>query len=130
MIGDVLRRKIYLLKNASTNPNDKNAFWKILRDIAKEEILENGQTVDSDIIIPLYYEICLENLEYIPSYYQIILQSNKQERFRVIIRNIFSSNSFHKEGLANQEGIRAKKLPNPHKKGEKIVFSPKGGLSI
>lgn len=130
MIGDVLRRKIYLLKNASTNPNDKNAFWKILRDIAKEEILENGQTVDSDIIIPLYYEICLENLEYIPSYYQIVLQSNKQERFRVIIRNIFSSNSFHKEGLANQEGIRAKKLPNPYKKGEKIVFSPKGGLFL
>ena len=126
MIGDVLKRKIHLLKNTSEKSNDVNAFWKVLREIAKEEIIEHKTAIDSDIIIPIYYEICLENIENIPNHFQVRLASNKQERFRVIIRNIFTSNCFHSDGLANQEGIRAYKLPNAHKKGEKIVFIAKG----
>ena len=126
MIGDVLKRKIFMLKDTSEKANDKNAFWKVLRDIAKEEIIENKNAIDSDIIIPIYYEICLENITYITDHFRVKLRSNKQERFRVIIRNIFTSNCFHSEGLANLDGISAHKVPNPHKKGQKIVFSIKG----
>ena len=57
-----------------------------------------------------------------PLYFQEILPSNKQERFRVIIRNLFSSNAFHPDGLANQAGIYAYREVNEMKKGERIVY--------
>ena len=59
---------------------------------------------------------------YIPDYFQETLSSNHQERFRVIIRNLFSSNAFHPDGLANQPGIYAYKEINQYKKGKRIVF--------
>lgn len=123
MLGDVLRRNISLLSNATTKKSGENAFWVILRNIATKEIIEYGGLVDSDTIIPLYYDIMSKNLSYIPEYFQQILPSNKQERFRVIIRNLFSSNAFHPDGLAMQEGIHAFKEINEEKKGKRIIYS-------
>lgn len=122
MLGDVLRRNLKELKDTSTKKNAHNAFWIVLRDIAKDEIIEYGKLIDSDIIIPMYYDILKKNLQYVPLYFQEVLPSNKQERFRVIIRNIFSSNAFHPDGLANQKGIIAYKEINEYKKGERIVY--------
>ena len=122
MLGDVLKRNLNRFKYATTKKVGKDAFWVILREIAVEEIIEYGGLIDSDTIIPLYYGILCENLGCIPQYFQEILPSNKQERFRVIIRNLFSSNAFHPDGLANQEGIYAYKEINEFKKGERIVY--------
>ncbi len=125
MLGDVLKRNLFKLKYASKKKTDNNAFWIILREIAAEEIIEYKGPIDSDTIIPLYYNILYSNIQYIPSYFQEILPSNKQERFRVIIRNLFSSNAFHSDGLANQDGIYAYKEINESKKGERIVYQSK-----
>lgn len=127
MIGDVLRKKIYLFKNATNRKTGSDAFWIILRDIASEEIIEYGAPVDSDVIIPVYYNIFLNNLNHVPDYFKESLPSNGQERFRVIIRNLFSSNSFHTDGLANQPGIFAYKETNEFKKGKRVVFQKKDG---
>lgn len=121
--GDVLRKKIGLLTNASTKKIGQNAFWEILKRIAVEDINDiYPQKVDSDIAIPIYYEILNENEHLLPSYFCKILPSNNQERYRVINRNLFSSNSFHKDGLANHDDIEAYKEINDDKKGERIVF--------
>ncbi len=122
MLGDVLKREMHRLHYASTKKSDNNSFWVILRDIARKEILEYADFVDSDIIIPIYYSIITENSNMIPSYYLEKLPSNKQERYRVIIRNLFSSNAFHTDGLANQHGIIAYKEANEYKKGSRIVY--------
>lgn len=122
MLGDVLKREIYKLSYSSQKKSDDNAFWVVLRDIAVKEIIEYGAPVDSDTIIPIYYDILRNNLEYIPEHFQKVLPSNKQERFRVVIRNLFSSNAFHPDGLARQEGIVARKETNEFKKGERIVY--------
>ena len=120
MIGDVLEKNIKKLSQANKTGNNK--FWIILRDIAKEEIISYGEKVDSDIIVSIYYKIMCQNLEYIPDYFKDTIPSNGQERFRVICRNIFTSNAFHSTGLAKQDGIKAYKIDNPYKKGKKIVF--------
>lgn len=122
MLGDVLKRNLYKLRYASLKKIGKDAFWVLLRDIAVEEIIEYNGPIDSDTIIPLYYSILCDNLQYVPLYFQEILPSNKQERFRVIIRNLFSSNAFHPDGLANQVGIYAYREVNEMKKGERIVY--------
>lgn len=123
MIGDVLKRNLNKISTANENKTNSNALWKILRDIAKEEIIEAYPSkIDSNIIVPIYYLILKENLDYVPDFYKEKLKSNNQERFRVICRNIFSSNAFHPDGLANQEGIIAYKAINENKKGERIIF--------
>ncbi|MEG0034697.1 MAG: hypothetical protein RR734_03895 [Bacilli bacterium] len=123
IIGDILKQNLFKLKNATQSKNGKNAFWIILRDIAKEDIINvYPNKVDSDIIVPIYYDILSKNRENIPLYFQETLYSNNQERFRVINRNLFTSNAFHPEGLANQEGIKAKKALNEFKKGNRIIY--------
>ena len=123
MIGEVLKSRLHELTNASTKKVGDTAFWVILRDIAKDEIINlYPRKVDSDTIVPVYYEILSSNLEYIPEYFQEKLDSNGQERFRVINRNLFTSNAFHPDGIANQEGIIAYKELNESKKGERIVY--------
>ncbi len=122
MLGDVLKREVYKLQYASTRKVGSDSFWMILRDIAVKEIIEHNEPIDSDTIIPLYYDILCRNLNYIPLYFQQSLPSNGQERFRVIIRNMFSSNAFHPDGLANQAGIYAYKETNESKKGERVVY--------
>ena len=123
MLGEVLKRRIVELLDTSTNKFAEDAFWIVLRDIAREEILNlYPQKVDSDTIIPVYYEILSNNLQYIPEFFQEKLDSNGQERYRVINRNLFTSNAFHPDGLANQNGIIAYKEINESKKGERIVY--------
>ena len=122
-VGDVLKRRINELSVASENKLGQDAFWIILRDIAVEEIQElYPGKVDSDTIVPIYYDILSSNLDSIPYYFQEKLPSNNQERFRVINRNMFTSNAFHLDGLANQKGIRAYKEINESKKGERIIY--------
>ena len=122
MLGDVLKRELSRLTSASIKKTATDSFWVILRDIALKEIIELNDPVDSDVIIPLYYSILKENLSFIPAYYREIVPSNKQERYRLVIRNLFSSNAFHTDGLANQFGIVAYKEPNENKKGHRIVY--------
>ena len=123
--GDCLKRR---LKNGDfLNCEDKktspNAFWIVLRDTAVQDIHEcYPQKIDSDIAIRLYYGILYDNMDYLPDFICSVLPSNKQERFRVVNRNLFSSNAFHPDGLANQKGIYAYKNDNVKCKGEKIVF--------
>ncbi len=122
MLGDVLKRELSRLTSASIKKNAIDSFWVILRDIALKEIIEHDDLVDSDVIIPLYYSILKENLSLIPAYYRETVSSNKQERYRIVIRNLFSSNAFNTDGLANQSGIDAHKEPNESKKGHRIVY--------
>lgn len=127
MLGDVLKRNLYKLESATSKKSGKNAFWIILRDIAVEEIKEHNEPIDSDVICPLYYNILRNNLQYVPIYFKEIIPSNKQERFRVVIRNLFCSNAFHLDGLANQDGIYAYKVINEIKKGKKVVYKKNEG---
>ena len=121
--GDVLRRSMPQLTNASENKCASDAFWIILRDIAVQEILAvYPSKVDSDIAVEVYYNILCDNVALIPPYFQEKLRSNKQERFRVINRNMWTSNAFHPDGLANQPQISAYKEINPDRKGDKIVY--------
>lgn len=123
MIGSVLKSRISELSNASTKKMGEDAFWIILRNIARDEILAlYPNKVDSDTIVPIYYEILSENLVYIPEYFREKLESNNQERYRVINRNMFTSNAFHPDGLANQPGIIAYKDLNESKKGDRIIY--------
>ena len=121
--GDYLRRNIYLLKNASRKKVGPDAFWEILRSIAVQDILSiYPAKIDSDTAIPIYYQILDENKDKIPPYFLEKLSSNHQERYRVINRNLWSSNAFHPNGLANQKEILAYKEINEDKKGERIVY--------
>ena len=123
MFGDVLRKNICKLTNASEKKNADYTFWKILRDIAVEDIRNSyPPKVDSDTAIAVYYKILKENESKLPKYYVKILKSNKQERYRVLNRNMWSSNAFHPDGLANQAGINAKSEINESKKGNRIVY--------
>ncbi len=121
--GDVLRRSMHQLSDASENKCANDAFWIILRDIAVQEVLAvYPSKVDSDIAVEVYYNILCDNIALIPPYFCEKLHSNKQERFRVINRNMWTSNAFHPEGLANQPQISAYKEINPDRKGERIVY--------
>lgn len=121
--GDILRKKIHLLSKASTKKIGHDAFWEILKRIAVEDIIAlYPQKVDSDIAIPIYYEILKEHEHLLPNHFCKLLSSNRQERYRVINRNLFSSNAFHSDGLANQNGIDAYKEINEDKKGERVIY--------
>jgi hypothetical protein len=121
--GDYLRQHLYLLNDASTKKVGTDAFWEILKRIAVAEILSiYPNKVDSDTAVPIYYDILSSNIDEFPSYFSETLMSNGQERFRVINRNLFTSNAFHPDGLANQKEINAYKEINESKKGERIVY--------
>lgn len=121
--GDVLKRSLNQLQNVSENKLANDAFWIVLRDIAVQEILAvYPSKVDSDIAVEVYYDILCDNIQYIPPYFRVKLKSNRQERFRVINRNLWTSNAFHPDGLANQPQITAYKEINPARKGSKIVY--------
>ena len=123
MLGSVLKERVHELSHADLSRTGDNAFWVILRNIARDEILALApQKIDSDLIVPIYYEILSSNLEFIPSYFQEKLEANNQERYRVINRNLFTSNAFNNNGLANQEGIIAYKDYNESKKGDRVIY--------
>lgn len=121
--GDELKAGLNELLDYDTNKLSANAWWTKLRDLARKDILAMfPHKVDSDLAVAIYYEILSDNLEYVPFEYQQKLPSNNQERFRVINRNMWTSNAFHPDGLANQEGIIAEKEINYNRKGERIVY--------
>ena len=121
--GDVLRKEAYKLIEADESKKSDKAFWIILRDIAAKDIKElYPHKVDSSEAVPLYYEILKENIDYIPTHYRARIPSNGHERYRVLVRNLFTSNAFHNDGLANQPGINARKEINQEKKGERVVY--------
>jgi hypothetical protein len=123
MFGDILKEKFDLLTSCSKNKNSPNTFWIVLRGIAVIDIISvKPARIDSDTAIALYYKILKDKINKIPDYYKMKLKSNNQERFRVINRNLWSSNAFHPDGLANQSGIKAYSEINESKKGSRIVF--------
>lgn len=127
MFGDVLRKKAYLLSSASTKKVGENAFWVILRNIAAEDIRAcYPDKVDSANAVPLYYSILKENEQYIPSEFLETMESNGQEKYRVKNRNMWTSNAFHPDGLANQNGIIAERILNENRKGDRIVYQGDG----
>ena len=129
--GDCLKQK---LKNGDfmkceQKKTSPNAFWIVLRNTAVEDIKAcYPNKIDSDIAIKIYYNILSENTHFLPDYICEVLPSNNQERFRVVNRNMFSSNAFHPDGLAKQNGINAHKVLNEKTKGERIVFQWKGSV--
>ena len=127
MFGDVLRNKICLLASTSAKKSGEDAFWITLRNIAIEDIKAcYPEKVDSNNAIGIYYSILKNNEKYIPVELVERLPSNGQEKYRVINRNLWSSNAFHPDGLANQEGIIAKRFFNCERRGERIIYQ--GGL--
>jgi hypothetical protein len=124
--GDYLKLNLNQLKSSETKKSSKYSFWYLVKGFAHTDIINIlPNSVDSDIAIAIYYSILKENEAFIPKHFKEKLKSNKQERYRVIVRNIFSSNAFHREGLGNMPGIEAKKELNLYKKGYKIVFRGK-----
>ena len=123
MLGDVLKARVHELKNGLSLKKGPKAFWVILRDIAKDEIIAlYPEKVDSDTIVPIYYDILTDNIECIPEDFRRVLPSNSQEKYRVVNRNLFTSNAFHTDGLANQKGIIAYKDTNDVKKGNRVIY--------
>lgn len=121
--GDYLRNNIKLLSKASTKKIGENAFWEILKRIAVNDILMMyPRKVDSDTAVPIYFKILQENEDLLPIYFTKRLPSNNQPRYRVINRNLFTSNAFHTDGLANQSEIKAYTEINEFKKGSRIVY--------
>lgn len=121
--GDYLRNNIELLSKASTKKNGPNAFWEILKGIAiKDILLIYPHKIDSDVAVPIYFEILQENEQFFDPYFSKKLKSNNQKRYRVINRNLWTSNAFHPDGLANQKEIKAYKEINEGKKGERIIY--------
>lgn len=123
--GDCLQKSLYENRFLSCDKKktSQNAFWIILRDTAVEDIHNiYPQKIDSDRAISIYYTILSKNMDFLPDFVCKVLPSNKQEKFRVINRNMFTSNAFHVAGLANQPSILAEKVDNDNRRGAKIVF--------
>ena len=121
--GDYLKNNIKMLSKASTKKVGTDAFWEILKRIAIQDILSiYPQKIDSDTAVPIYFKILSENESNLPKYFSKRLPSNNQPRYRVINRNLFTSNAFHTDGLAKQKEISAYKEINENKKGERIVY--------
>ncbi len=127
--GDVLRNKIQVLRSASENSRSDKAFWVLLRDMAIEDICDiYPKAIDSDIAIPIYYEILVENLDKIPIRFKQKLKSNGQERFRVILRNIFSSNALHANGIGGSKLIEVRKVISETRNGYRVRFRRKDNV--
>ena len=121
--GDVLKKRIRELSDASVNKKSDDTFWIKLRDIAVEEInMIYPDEIDSSIAVEIYYEILNDNVDFLPEYYREKLKSNNQERFRVVNRNMWTSNAYHADGLANQKYVHSKKLINSNRVGRKIIY--------
>lgn len=64
----------------------------------------------SNEIIPIYYEILKENETFLPEETLEINDSTQQKKYRIINRNIFSSNSDNKNGLQNRRELECKRI--------------------
>ena len=127
MFGNILEKNIYMFKNASLNKKSKNAFWIILRDIAVEELKEySPNEIDSGYATEIYYKILNEHESYLPNHFQEKIKSNNQERYRVINRNLWSSNNNNPNGLCKQSGVCARTEMNEDRSGKKTIYSWQG----
>ncbi len=127
MFGDILEKNIYKLKNSSSKKNSENAFWRILKEIAIEELKEySPKEIDSSCAIEIYYKILKKNESYLPDYFKEKNKSNNQERYRVANRNVWTSNSRNKNGLSDQRCILAIRKMNEEKCGYKTIYSWRG----
>ena len=123
--GDYLKNNVTLLKYAGEKKTGENAFVEILKKIAVEEISRHyPNKVDSGNAVPIYYEILRQNEEVFPQFFREKLGKG-EERYRVINRNMWTSNAFHTDGLANQAKIQAYKVMNKDRKGYSIVYQGK-----
>lgn len=121
-LGDVLKNKIYLLKNAPIKAKKGISFSKILKDIIAEEIKVFGKAIDSTILFQIYKKILLDNQKYIPSYFLQNPPSSNLPRCLVILRGVISSNTFEKSGLANYPNIKATKKENENGNNYRIEY--------
>ena len=102
MFGDILKENIDKLEKA-----DKKNFYKILIILAFEDIKKYGRKVSSNAAIKEYFDILNENKHRFLAYFREI--KSGQERFRIINRNIWISNAYNHDGLANHKNIKATK---------------------
>lgn len=116
-------KKGEFLNCEQTRKNVPEALWVSLIEVAAKDIALNCPNgIDGDTATSTYYEIALNNSQHLPKFALETLPSNGQERIRVAIRNTFSSNAFHYWGLANRDGIKARKQEKERGKGKTIFF--------
>lgn len=123
MVGDVLKNNLDKIKKSNDARHGNDAFCEVIKRIAIEEINAlYPKKVDSDVIIEIYYKILLENIECVPLSMRKNVPSSKQHRFRIAIRNIFTSNAYHSNGLANSPYLKAVKKVNENRKGRRYSY--------
>lgn len=123
MIGDVLKKNLDKVQNSIDARRGHNAFCEVIKRIAIEEINAlYPEKVDSDVIVEIYYKILLENIECVPISMRNLSSSNDQYRFRISVRNIFTSNASHANGLANCPYLKVVKIVNEDRKGRRYSY--------
>jgi len=78
--------------------------------------------VSSNDIIITYYNILLKNQEKLHPNMREIIPSNNQERFRICVRNTFTSNSSNKDGLQNRAELSYKYENHPTRKKQYTIL--------
>lgn len=125
LFGDCLIKRLHegYFLNCDQNKFSAKAFWILLKNTAIEDIKAiYPQQIDSNHAVAIYYKILSSNMDYLPDYFCEVLPSNNQERFRVTTRNLFISNAFHTDGIANHPNISALKIENMTRKGCRVKF--------
>ena len=123
MLGDILISRLDEIKKSEDSPRGTNAFCEVIKRIAVDEINAlYPEKVDSDVIVEVYYEILLKNIDKIPPTMTSLAPSDKQYRFRISVRNVFTSNAFHSNGLANHPRLKAIKVVNDERKGRRYTY--------
>ena len=119
------------LKKILADPNYEDKIKDINKDFYKFVIevficdliyeynitLKNQEVISNDVI-PLYFDILKNNEGKLNEQLTKELKSNNQKRYRVIIRNIFTSNSENTEGLQNRVELAASRTSNPTRKNQ------------
>lgn len=123
MIGDVLKERLNEVRHSEDKRKGDSSFCEVIKRIAVEEINElYPERIDSDVIIEVYYKILSQHKDYIPTSLLEITPSNGQERFRNAVRNIFTSNAYHTNGLANNPNLKVVKVVNENRKGRRYSY--------
>ncbi len=123
MLGDILISRLNEVKQSKDKRSGNDAFCEVIKRIAIDEINAiYPKKIDSDIIVEVYYNILLNNLDYIPASLKKLSPSNGQYRFRIAVRNIFTSNSDHSNGLSNNSKLHTVKIVNDARKGKHYTY--------
>ena len=122
MLGDILKGRLNEVKKSIDSSRGQNAFCEVIKKIAIDEINAlYPQKIDSNIIVETYYKILLDNMGYIPVPLKE-LSANGQYRFRISVRNVFTSNANHSNGLANSPYLNVKRIVNDNRKGRRYSY--------